>query len=327
MRTISIILVTVAFFLISCGSGSGNENNEAVAAQSSTVVAYDNSLAKGKVLDGVICKSSNMNSYALYLPSYYSPDKKFPCIFFFDSHARGALPIKNYRDIAEKYGFILVGSNVSKNGTQWPVTNEGVKVLMEDARARINIDPKRIYTCGFSGGSRVASSVAILDGGIAGVIGCAVGFPSVENPFQNKFDYFGMVGNFDFNLSDMEMLDEALGQNGFAHQLLTFNGKHEWPPVSDFETGVLWMQAHAMKENLQVKNDTLITALKNDYAKRIAAARTSGDLIKEYELSDGIVNVLDGLTDISSYKKQLADLVTGTAYKKAVVAQTQLKQS
>ena len=326
MKTILIILVTAAFFFISCGSGNGNENNAGMGTKSPAVGAYDNSLTKGKVIDSVICKTSNNNSYALYLPSYYSADKKFPCIYFFDSHARGALPIKNYKDIAEKYGFVLVGSNVSKNGTQWPVTNEGVNALMEDTRARINIDPKRIYTCGFSGGSRVASSVAILDGGVAGVIGCAVGFPSVENPFQNKFDYFGMVGNFDFNLSDMEMLDEALGQNGFAHQLLTFNGKHEWPPVSDFETGVLWMQVNSMKENLQVKNDTLIAILKNDYDRRIAAARTSGDLINEHEWLDGIVKVLDGLADISSYKNQLAGLISGTAYKDAVAVQTQLLQ-
>ena len=81
-----------------------------------------------------------------------SPEKKFPCIYFFDAHARGSLPVRTYKDLAEKYGFVLIGSNISKNGTEWQVTNDGVKVLMEDTRSRINIDPKRIYTSGFSGG-------------------------------------------------------------------------------------------------------------------------------------------------------------------------------
>ena len=43
-------------------------------------------------------------------------------------------------------------------------TNDLVKALMADTRSRINIDPQRIYTAGFSGGSRVAVSVAIVDG-------------------------------------------------------------------------------------------------------------------------------------------------------------------
>jgi hypothetical protein len=328
MKTVSLLLVTTAFFYVSCSSGSNNQGITS-ASQSSAATpapAYDNSLVKGKIIDSVICLNQNTQSYALYLPSYYSPDKKFPCIYFFDSHARGPLPVKLYKDLAEKYGFILIGSNVSKNGIEWDATNEVVKVLMDDSRARINIDPQRIYTSGFSGGSRVASSVAIFDGGVAGVIGCAAGFPTLQNGLQNKFDYFGMVGNYDFNLTEMEKLDVTLEQNGFAHQLFTFDGKHDWPTSADFQTALLWMQVNAMKENLQSKNDTLITSLKNDYDKRITAAKTQDDVIREQELLDGMVRVLGGLIDLSSYKKQLADLTVGVDYKNAIALQVQLQQ-
>jgi hypothetical protein len=261
----------------------------------------------------------------LYLPSYYSSEKKSPCIFFFDSHARGSLPVRSYKDLAEKYGFILVGSNVSKNGTRWEVTNDGVKVMIKDTRSRINIDPTRIYTAGFSGGSRVASSVAIMDGGIAGVIGCAAGFPSMNVKPQSKFDYFGMVGDYDFNYTEMKQLDGALEHNGFAHQLLTFSGIHGWPPSSDFQTALLWMQANGTKEKLQPKNDTIIAALKSDLNKRITAADASRDWIKSHELLAGIVNVLEGLSDVSVYKKQLAELETKPDYKNAAVLQAEIQ--
>ncbi len=328
MKTISIFPAVAAFFVVSCSSGTNNQSTTTTTSQSTTASSpsYDNSFAKGKIIDSVICQNQNTQSYALYLPSYYSPDKKFPCIYFFDSHARGPLPVKLYKDLAEKYGFVLIGSNVSKNGIEWDATNEVVKVLMDDSRARIDIDPQRIYTSGFSGGSRVASSVAIFDGGVAGVIGCAAGFPTLENGLQNKFDYFGMVGNYDFNLTEMEKLDETLEQNGFAHQLLTFDGKHDWPAPADFQMALLWMQVNAMKENLQPKNDTLIIALKNDYDKRIAAAKSQGDVINEASLLWGISKVLNNLTDASAYKKRVTYLVYNNDYKNAIALQAQLQK-
>src|ERR1700761_3443893 len=117
MKTFSILLAVTALFFFSCGSGSTSESTAATTA-SVPAPSYDNSLAKGKVTDSIICKNQSSQNYALYLPSYYSADRKFPCIYFFDAHARGALPLRSYKDLAEKYGLVLIGSNISKNGTQ-----------------------------------------------------------------------------------------------------------------------------------------------------------------------------------------------------------------
>ena len=319
MRPIlSFALITTLFFF-SCGDGNDSQSTSAAPV-------YDHALVKGKVTDSVQCMEQSAQNYALYLPSYYSESKKYPCIFFFDAHARGVMPVSSYKDLAEKYGFVLVGSNMSKNGTQWQVTNEGVKILMDDVRARMNIDPTRIYTSGFSGGARVAGTIAVADGGIAGVIGCAAGFPFKEAQTAGKFSYFGLVGDYDFNLTEMELLDNALDKNGFAHQLLTFGGKHGWPSVADFETALLWMQANAMKENLQPKNDTLVAALKNDYATRIATATKAGEAIQAHDLLSGMVKTLGGLTDVSDATKQLADVTNSEPYKNALMVQARIQQ-
>jgi hypothetical protein len=325
-KTVFVLLTAFANFLFSCSPGNDNQSTTAVNSPIvAAIPAYDTLLAKGKVTDSVICRNNNSLSYALYLPSYYAPTKQFPCIYFFDAHARGAMPARAYSGLAEKYGFVLIGSNTSKNGTPWQVTNSAVKALMQDSRSRINIDPRRIYTAGFSGGSRVASSIAIMDGGIAGVIGCAAGFPSVDQALQNKFYYFGIAGDYDFNLTEMKRLDEALGQNGFSHQLLTTGKIHYWPSAPDFQTGLLWMQVNEMKEH-QPKNDTLIKAFKSDFDTRIAAALSSADWIKAHELLDGIVRILNGLTDESSYKKQLSALDANPAFTNAISLQAQLQE-
>jgi len=320
-----VLLILVSLF--SCASGNDkHENIGNVDAQTVASPAYDSSLAKGSVIDPVICNSDRSQSYALYLPSYYRSDRSYPCIYFYDAHARGVMPVRLYKNIAEKYGFVLIGSNVSKNGITWEVTNNTVKILMEDNRRRINIDAKRIYTSGFSGGARVASSIAITDGGIAGVIGCAAGFPKLQEAFEHKFDYVGMVGEADFNLTEMTQLDEQLEQKGFMHQLLTYNGKHGWPPATDFETALLWMHVNAMKAHLQHTNDTIVNDLKKAMTKRITAATKLINLVTARQLIEGIIRMLDGLTDISSYKKQLVELTASAAYKKGVITQQQLEQ-
>ena len=262
MRLLTIFSAT-ALFLISCGTGNNAQSsqNATTTVKPSAPANYDRSLSTKKVIDSVIVKSDATQTYALYLPSNYTPDKSFPCIYFFDAHARGARPVALYKSLAEQYGFVLIGSNVSRNGMQWQQTNDIVKALMDDSQARIKIDPKRIYTSGFSGGSRVASTIAIANGGIAGVIGCGAGFPGPADQVQNKFDYFGMVGVYDFNLPEMQQLDRALQQKGFTHQLLTFNGKHDWPPVADMQTAMQWIQVCAMKEGIQPANTRLINYL------------------------------------------------------------------
>jgi len=288
--------------------------------------AYDNTLAKGKVTDTIICSAQKEQSYALYLPSYYTSAKAYPCIFFFDAHARGPLPLKMYKDLAEKYGFILIGSNVSKNGMSPQQAVDVANTMITDACARINIDAKRMYVAGFSGGARVAGTVAVQNNNIAGVIACAAGLPNTAQPLQSKFNYFGMVGVYDFNLTELQHQDQTLEQNGFTHQLLTFQGKHAWPPAADFEMAILWLQANAMKENLQPKNDSLLSALNTNYSGQISMAVASKDFIKEQQLLAGAIKVLNGLSDVSAYQKQLTELLNANNYKAAVEQQTQLQQ-
>ena len=316
--------------MASCSSGSsgkGAADSQDTVAVVQPVPQYDGTLPKGKVTDSVVCKSSPGQSFALYLPSGYTPDKQFPVIYFFDAHARGALPVRMYRDLAEKYGFVLVGSNLSKNGIPWPEANEGAKALMSETRARINIDPKRVYTSGFSGGSRVAITICILDGGVTGVIGCAAGFPKVQTGNWPKFDYFGMVGEHDFNYTEMEEIDARLAKNGYAHQLLTSGGIHGWAPAEDFNTALLWMQLCGMKAHLQPKNDSVISAFKSDVEQRIVKARKSGEWIKVYTLLDAASGAVEEPADITNYKKRLTDIAATDEYKNAVATHSQLLQS
>src|SRR5271169_907677 len=67
-------------------------------------------LDKGIVIDSVHCSDVPDQVYAVYLPSNYSTAKKWPIIYFFDPHGVGNLPLNLYKDLAEKYGYIIAGT-------------------------------------------------------------------------------------------------------------------------------------------------------------------------------------------------------------------------
>ena len=84
------------------------------------VHASDGPLAKGVVIPRVACIDHPEQSYALYLPSNYSPESKWPIVYIFDPGARGNMPVMLAKEAAEKFGYILMGSNNSRNGEPKP---------------------------------------------------------------------------------------------------------------------------------------------------------------------------------------------------------------
>src|SRR5947209_5644709 len=95
------------------------------------VAAYGQDLPRGQIIDAVKCVADRSQSYALYLPSNYSPDRTWNVILAFDPGARGRRPVERYQAAAEKYGYIVAGSNNSRNGP-WEVSLTAAKAMSGD---------------------------------------------------------------------------------------------------------------------------------------------------------------------------------------------------
>ena len=69
-----------------------------------------------------------------------------------------------------------------------------------------SIDDQRVYLTGFSGGARVAISVAFwLKDLVAGVIACGAGFPTdVPTSSPRSFVLFAVAGTEDFNNPEVQ---------------------------------------------------------------------------------------------------------------------------
>src|SRR3954463_3577923 len=85
----------------------------------------------GKISDDVKCLAEPSQSYALYLPSNYTPERPWPVILAFDPGARGRVPVERYQVAAETYGYIVAGSNQSRNGS-WAASEAAIKAVSRD---------------------------------------------------------------------------------------------------------------------------------------------------------------------------------------------------
>lgn len=201
------------------------------------LATYAEDLPLGKIIDEVKCASDPSQSYALYLPSNYSPNRTWPLILAFAPMAHGRIPLERLHEAAEKYGYVLAGSNNSRNGDP-KSTLAAIRAMPSDVTSRFSIDVKRVFTAGFSGGARVAMNLAASTGKIAGVIACSAGFPDGQARKSAPFPIYATAGTEDFNYREMRDLDRTLTT---PHRLVIFEGSHDWLPASLADDALAWL--------------------------------------------------------------------------------------
>ena len=241
----------VLFLLIISCSPSGKKVNNIESKKDSATTSPISNIESGKISDKVFCSNSSIINYALYIPKNYSVDKKWPVIFLFDPHAKGKLPVKNYAELAEKYGYILCGSNNSKNGMDVNSAQAIAAETMKDIVLKYSINSKRIYLGGFSGGARVAATIA-MQNNIAGMIGCGAGLPPNAQFMNKEMIYIGLAGKEDFNYVEMRFIkEESHSFPAGKAQLLVFDGKHEWPSSEIMEEAFVWISSDSLRKEAE----------------------------------------------------------------------------
>ena len=277
----------------------------------------------------IVCAGPSGRSYALYIPGKPSPPApppggeggslhRIPVMIAFDPHGDGALPLSLYKDLAEEYGFIMVGSNDSKNGLAALEVKDIVTELANEVRTVYPVDTNRIYLLGFSGGARVAAMAAMYMIPVKGVIGCGAGLGGSEQPVLYKFDYFGIAGTADFNMNEMVQLDEPLSRAGFRHFITTFPGKHAWPPEVVMEDAFHWITYNAMKDGQLKKDEAYISGVNAAFEARISDLEKTNQLIAAADICREAISFAEGLTGTGKFKEMMMILENNPDYKSQV---------
>jgi predicted esterase len=285
----------------------------------SGATARADEITPGKIAPKVVCEADASQTYALYLPSTYTTKRRWPILCALDPAARGAVPVERFREAAEKYGYIVAGSNNSKNGP-WAPSATALTAMMNDVAGRFSTDPERVYLTGFSGGARVACRAGMgLKGQVAGVIACSAGFPSQMKPTATiPFVLFGTAGVDDFNYTEVKQLGRTLHGLGIPDRIEVFEGGHSWPPPEVCTHAIEWLEIQAMKSGRREKSDALVESL---LAKGLDRARKYEEAHNAYEAYlnyNAIAEDFKGLRDVNETERKARELGDSAAVKQAL---------
>ena len=277
-------------------------------------------LSKGIIIDSVSCIGYSSKTYSLYLPENYTESVQWPVLLIFDPGARGHIGIENFIPAGKKYGYIMACSNNVRNGNFSNMLSDA-DIMYNDVVRRFKIDNRRIFTAGFSGGSRLATGFAINNKEISGVIGCGAGLPNSNYYSTTQMShllYFGIIGVKDMNYLEMTDLSRRLTETGINSYFLVFNGGHQWPSEWNLLYALGWIELMMMNKGIiDKRNDFLDDFL----LKMIALAKeseTTADFLYSKKYYEYAIRDFSGSPAIPELTAIIAKIEKNEAYRKSL---------
>jgi tetratricopeptide (TPR) repeat protein len=280
---------------------------------------FSGELPKGRIVEKVVCAADARQSYALYLPSAYDAARAWPIVYCFDPGARGRVAVQQFREGAERYGYVVAGSYNSQNGPVAP-SLEALRAMWLDTHRTLSLDDRRIYLAGMSGGARTATGF-LETGFFAGVIAESAGFPQAETPKNFALPLFGTAGADDFNYAEMRLLDRELEARGSPHRVVVFPGTHGWAPPSVCAAALGWLDLAAMRAGTKPLDAALIHALFLNDIAGAQAAEQAHDIIAAYARNRWLAADYKGWEDTAPFERRVAELRESKEYRKALKAE------
>jgi tetratricopeptide (TPR) repeat protein len=280
----------------------------AFAVTTSRKPGNEPTFSPGKIEPKVVCAAHPDQSYALFLPSAYQREKRWPIIYVFDPAARGMVPTEIIKEAAERYGYVVATSNNSRNGA-WKPEMDAASAMWQDTHVRFSIDDQRVYTAGFSGGARLASRLAQMCKCAQGVFLNGAGFSTDSAPTRDTpFAVFMTAGATDFNYSELVRLDRTLGSLKVPHFLYRFAGSHEWAPAAVWPEALAWMNLRAMIDKRMPRDDGFIAEQMRRFTDAAKEVEKAGNVYFAAQAYRQTAEAFEGLTSTESLGNRAADL-------------------
>jgi dienelactone hydrolase len=282
---------------------------------------FDWQKTRGAIIDHLACLDDSTQSYALYLPSQYSPDRSWPIIYAFDPMGHGRTAVEVYQSAAEKYGYIIAASNNSKNGPV-AIQTAAAQAMWLDTHRRFSIEKTRVYTTGFSGGAREATYLALYCStcAVAGVIAYGAGYPASDtrlHPANAHFAYYAAIGDADFNFPEIMYLRSKKDEQGAPFKIKIYPGPHQWAPPAIAEDAIEWMEVKAMQSGTEKVDPAFVPRIFERTKAEAAQSKQLGDTLSQYYALRSLVLDFKGLEDVTQFEDKLTALKGSTAWKNA----------
>ena len=264
---------------------------------------------RGRLVEGLECQADPTQTYTLYLPSAYVPERPSPALIILDPRGRSVHAAALFQEAAEDYGWILLSSNDSRSDTPSGEPNiRALRALWPEAQGRYRVDSRRTYLAGFSGTAKFAWAIGRQAEGVAGVIASGAGWepPHFDQPIS--FPSYGTAGNTDFNYTPMQEVHAQLREWGSPQRLEIFEGPHAWMPATLAREAIEWMEVQAIKKGLRPPDEALVTRLLTEDLARAAELEAAGRPLDAQRRYTAAADTFESLAPVETARREAARL-------------------
>lgn len=246
------------------------------------VLAQDLSLKKGAAVDSLPINDSIAENFAMYLPTNYENNKKWPIVFVFDPEGRGLNAARLFSAPANEQGYLVVASNNISKSDSLVENLEKASRLLQKILLSFPIDQERVYTAGLEEGGLVASALPMLYPGISGIL--VVDDIWMNNDYLTNKNKKPVIVGFAGYKSDAYNIFK---QNSKLFEILNnkeiiynYEGNGDWPSSRLISHGLSAFSLQTMLDGGQPKNTEIIDNL---FQAELATAESWRRQLKFYK--------------------------------------------
>jgi tetratricopeptide (TPR) repeat protein len=280
-----------------------------------TTMAGATGFLPGQLVERVASAANPGEQYAVYVPSNYRPEVRWPVLLLMDPRGRALIPLTRIRDVAERLGYLVMSSYNTRSDAGTDPNADALNAMLADAQRFFSLDAHRLYLVGQSGTARASWIYGFgLRGHVAGLIGIGASQPQsfllTPRPVGTipPLVYFGAAGTTDFNFDEMWALDTVLDRANLPHRVSYFDGPHAWPPAATLTEAVEWMELMAMRFGLKPQNPAWIDSTLAEALGQASAMAQAGDAYHAWRRYRAITSDFEGLRDTREASARAAAL-------------------
>jgi len=190
-------------------------------------------------------------SFYLYEPENLDRKALYPLIVVLHgSGDSGMMPVKRWRDLAQKHGILIAGPN-ALDRQAWRIPDDGpefIYEMVEGLKKKHPVDPQRVYLFGHSGGATVGIYLALLQSEYFAAAAIHAGAMNPEDGpvidrARRRIPFSLFIGTRDtlFSVDELRQMRSMLTSRGFIAELNEIKGHgHEYGDRSAEINPMIW---------------------------------------------------------------------------------------
>lgn len=271
---------------------------------------------KGVVIDSLPVRDTVVENFAMYLPTSFENNGKWPVLFVFDMKGRAKQALAMFKKAAEEQNYILAASN---NVSDTLPISDNVLIanrMFNTVYDLLPIHKDRVYTAGIESGAKMASLIPVFVKSVEGVVAIGAPFPNTELLSEkDKFHFIGIVGREDFNYSEMVNVQKVFNRLKYPNSLLIHDGGDGWPPKRFIDKAFYQLTFASMARG-DLSKDTVVLERQfkldlEEVRQQIASRR----LLEAYEDMGTVLNTYKAHFNTDSLRQARKDLKKDRVYR------------